>query len=281
MNRKLLTALAAAAIAVVPATAAFGDTALPDIEVQAVSVPSADDVAQVVVVHGVPGLDVDILADGAAVIEGFSYRDIEVLELPAGSYDLGVAAAGTTDAILSLSADVAAGTSTTVAAYLDDSGNPTIGAFANETDATGIQPFHLAAFPEVAIIAGGAAALDDVPNGVTARIDVPGGTTVEGVGVGLAGTTDIALDLGDVTVPDDTLLLVYAVGPVPVGDDAADDDAADDAAADDADEMVAPSAEHSPGEAGLAATNLPLWVVALMAMGALAIAVPAVAAVRR
>ncbi len=281
MKRTLTVGLTAAALAVVPLSSAVADGhGLPDIEVQPVAVPTADDSAQVVVVHGVPGLEVDVLADGEPVLESFSYRDIEVLELPAGAYDLGVAAAGSTDEILSLIADVDAGTSYTVAAFLDAEGNPTIDAFVNETDATGIQPFPLAAFPEVAIIAGGEAALDDVPNGVTARIDVPGGTTLEGVGVGVAGSTDLAIDLGEVTVPEDTLLLVYAVGPVPA-DDAADDASDEDTMADDAeDEMVAPSAEHSPGTAGLAATSLPVWTLVLMALGALALAVPTLAAVR-
>jgi hypothetical protein len=272
MKKTLTAALAAAALAVIPATAAFADShGLPDIEVQPVDVPTADDAAQVVVVHGVPGLEVDILAGGDAVLEGFNYRDIEVLELPAGSYDLAVAAAGTTDPVLEITAEVEAGVSYTVAAYLDADGNPTIGAFANETDATGIQPFHLAAFPEVSIIAGGEIALDNVANGDTARIDVPGGTEVPGVGVGVAGSTDAAIDLGDVTVPEDTLLLVYALGPVPADD-----------AADDAEEVEGerPEAVHS-GTGGAATDTLPMSVVALMSLGALALAMPVLATVRK
>lgn len=260
MKKTLTAAMLAAALAIIPASAAFAD----------------GHEAEVVVVHGVPDLEVDVLAGGEPVISGFNYTDVEVLNLPAGSYDLGVAAAGTTDAILELTADVEAGMSYTVAAYLDANGDPTIGAFVNETSATGIQPFHLANFPEVAVIAGGAAALDNVANGATARIDVPGGATVEGVGLGLAGTTDIALDLGDVTVPEDTLLLVFATGPS--GEELPDVTVQ---AVSAAGEMMAPDAEHSPGEAGLASSALPTWAIALMLLGALSLAAPAVAAARQ
>lgn len=264
MKKTLTAGFIAAALAILPATAAFAD----------------GHEAEVVVVHGVPGLEVDILAGGEPVIEGFNYTDIEVLNLPAGSYDLGVAAAGTTDAILSITASVEAGKSYTVAAYLDADGDPTIGAFANETSATGIQPFHLANFPEVAVIAGGDAVLDNVANGVTARIDVPGGATVEGVGLGLAGTTDIALEIGDVTVPADTLLLVFATGPSDADLPDITVQTVSVASADAGDEMERPSAEHSPGEAGLASTALPTWAIALMLVGALSLAAPAVASAR-
>lgn len=279
MKKTLTAGLAVAALAVLPATAAVADShGLPDVEVQTVDVPTSDDAAQVVVVHGVPGLEVDILAGGDAVIEGFNYRDIEVLELPGGSYDLAVAAAGTTDAVLELTAEVEEGVSYTVAAFLDADGNPTIDAFANETDATGIQPFHLAAFGPVSIIAGGEILLDDVANGDTARIDVEGGTTVEGVGIGVAGSADAAIELGDVEVPANTLVLAYAIGPEAPAEDA-DDDAADDAA-EDADEGERPEAVHS-GTGGAATDTLPLSVLALMAIGVLAIAAPVAATVTK
>jgi hypothetical protein len=273
MTRKI--ALLAAALAVLPAGAAMADSHTGD--------------AQVVVVHGVPGLEVDILVDGAAAIEGFNFGDTAVTELPAGDYELGVAATGTTDAILTLDASLTAGTSVTVAAYLQEGGEPTLAAFANETDGTGIQPFHLADFGAVSIIAGGEIALDDVTNGVTARVDVPGGTTVPGVGIGVAGSSDAAIDLGDVTVPEGKLVLAYAIGPdegeeLPsVVTEVVDVASAtsDDTAEEEADGGAAPTAVHS-GTGGLAADQgLPLWVASLMGLGALAIAVPTVATARR
>jgi hypothetical protein len=283
MSIKKKVALLAAALVVFPATAAMADS---------------HDEAEVVVVHGVPGLEVDVLVDGAPAIESFNFGDTAVTSLPAGDYELTVAAAGTTDAVLTLDATLTAGSSVTVAAYLQEGGEPTLAAFGNETDGTGIQPFHLADFGAVSIIAGGEIALDDVTNGVTARVDVPGGTTVPGVGIGVAGSTDAAIDLGDVTVPEGQLVLAYAIGPdegaeLPtvvtevVAASTADDDGTDtdtdtDADSDsDDDADAAPTAVHS-GTGGLAAdAGLPLAVTALMALGALGLAVPAVASARR
>ncbi len=195
-SKRFATGVAAATLALLPLTAA-----------------AADEDAEVVVVHGVPGLEVDILVDGEAAITGFEFGDITKTELPAGDYTLGVAATGTTDAILTLEASLTAGASVTVAAYLDTDGDPQLAAFVNETGATGIQPFHLANFGEVDILSGTTAVLEGVANSQTARIDVDGGTTVEDVGIGAAGSGTAALTLGDVTVPENTLVLVYAIGP--------------------------------------------------------------------
>jgi hypothetical protein len=286
MRRKLTVAIAAAALAAVPATAAMAD--------------SHED-AEVVVVHGVPGLTVDVLVDGEAAIEGFDFADDPVVtSLPAGDYTLGVAEAGSTDAILSADVTLEAGASYSAVAYLDTAGEPTLGAFGNETDATGIQAFHTANFDPVSIIAGGEIALDDVANGDTARIDVPGGTDVEGVGIGVAGSADAAIDLGTVTVPENTLVLAYAIGPdegeeLPavvtaavdvMTDDAPEDDAAEDDTTDEADhdddaEEVAQPHSVDSGTGGLVANGMPLWVASLMALGVLALAVPVAATARR
>ena len=194
--KRITTGVAAATLALLPLTAA-----------------AADETAQVVVVHGVPGLEVDVLVDGEAAITEFEFGDVVVTDLPAGSYTLAVAATGTTQAVLTLEATLTAGTSVTVAAYLDTNGDPKLAAFANETGATGIQPFHLANFGEVDILVGTDAVLEGVANGVTARIDVDGGTTVEAVGIGAAGTGVAAIELGDVTVPAGKLVLAFAIGP--------------------------------------------------------------------
>lgn len=270
MKRIITVALAAVALAIVPLASASAD----------------NHDTEVVIVHGVPELEVDVWVDDERAIEGFNFGDVTVTSLPEGDYTLAVSEAGGDEPILTLDASLQAGTSVTVAAYLDADGNPQLEAFGNENDATGIQPFHLAAFGPVAIVAGGEAALDDVPNGATARIDVPGGTTVEGVGVAPAGSTDIAIDLGDVTVPEDTLLLAYAIGPdageelptVVVQDISVASADADTDADDDGDQ---PTAVHS-GTGGLAADQgLPVVVLGLMALGALGLLAPAVTSARQ
>jgi hypothetical protein len=197
-RKRITTGVAAAALALLPLTAAAADDHVG---------------AEIVVVHGVPGLEVDVLVDGAAAITGFSFGDVVKTALPAGDYTFGVAATGTTDAILELEASLGAGLSATIAAYLDTNGDPKLEVFLNENSASGIQPFHLANFGAVDILSGTTAVLAGVTNGVTARIDVAGGTTVPAVGIGAAGSGTAAIELGDVTVLENQLLLVYAIGP--------------------------------------------------------------------
>ena len=197
-SKRFATGAAAAALALLPLTAVAADDHVG---------------AEIIVVHGVPGLEVDVLVDGAAAITGFEFGDVVKTTLPAGDYTFGVAATGTTDAILELEASLGAGLSATIAAFLDANGDPQLRAFVNENGATGIQPFHLANFGAVDILSGTTAVLENVTNGQTARIDVDGGTTVAAVGIGAAGSGTAAIELGDVTVAANQLVLAYAIGP--------------------------------------------------------------------
>jgi hypothetical protein len=304
--RRFLVATAAAALVLAPAAAA--------------SAQSGD--AEVVAVHGIPQSVFDTLgADSTAVdvyvadsyddpLLTFEFGDTETLSVPAGSYTLEVFPAGADtsgDATLSIGpADLAAGSSTSIVAHLTDAGDPTLAAYGNETDGTGIQVFHTAAFGAVDIVAGGEIALEGVTNGQTARVDVPGGTTVPGVGVAPTGE-DVAIEVGDVEVPADTLVLAYAIGSADDGslqvvatgvaaagsddgsddgaDDGADDgtdaDAGDDAAAeDDADGTPVPHRVDA-GSAGLATSGTsPLALTLLLAGVALLLAAPVTAKVR-
>jgi hypothetical protein len=196
-SKRIATGVAAATLALLPLTAAAAD----------------DGIAEIVVVHGVPGLVVDVLVDGTAAITGFEFGDVARTTLPAGDYTFAVAATGTTTAILSVESTLAAGVSATIAAFLDTAGNPQLRAFPNENLGTGIQPFHLANFGAVDILSGTTTVLGPVTNGQTARIDVPGGTTVSAVGIGAAGSGVAAIALGDITVPAGKLILAYAIGP--------------------------------------------------------------------
>jgi hypothetical protein len=255
-TKKLLTGVAAAALALLPLNAAVADTG-----------------AEVVIVHGVPGLEVDVLVNGAAALRNVNFGDTVVTTLPAGNYTLAVAAPGSTTPILSLDATLVDGLSVTVAAHLNASGAPILAAYQNQNRATGIQPFHLANFGAVDILSGSTAVLAGVTNGQTARIDVAGGTTVSAVGIGAAGTGTAALSLGDVTVPNQRLILAYAIGPnvgeslptvvtVVIG---------------------ALGEPHSipSGSAGLADSGLPLGLFAVMLFGGLMLAAPALASRRQ
>jgi len=254
-TKKFLTGVAAAALVLLPLNAAAADTG-----------------AEVVIVHGVPGLEVDILVDGAPFLRRVNFGDTAVTALPAGNYTLAVAAVGSTTPILSLDATLVDGLSVTVAAHLDAAGAPVLAAYQNLNRATGIQPFHLANFGAVDILSGTTAVLSGVTNGQTARIDVAGGTTVPAVGIGAAGSGTAAISLGDVTVPNQRLILAYAIGPntgqtlptvvtVVIG--------------------ALGEAGIPSGEAGLADRGLPMGLFAVMLVGGLLLVAPSLATRRQ
>lgn len=257
MKKKLYAALAAAALAVIPATAALAD----------------GHEAEVVIVHGVPGFTADIAVNGDVAFESVEFDTVVTANLPEGDYDLEVRAAGDEDAVLSGSASLEAGMSYSVVAALDADGDPDLLVFGNASE-EGIQVTHAAAFPNVDITPTDVTGLADVASGVTG-FAATGAGTFEGLGVAAAGADENAIDLPALTVADGEALLVYAIGP----------DEGDDlptlATQNISLGMEAPTAEHSPGEAGLAASGLPAFVLALMAVGALLLAAPALATARK
>jgi hypothetical protein len=272
MNRKLTVALAATALAVVPATAAMADS---------------HENAELVIVHGIPDTPVDIFVDGEEFLAGVNFEDTAVDEVPAGSYDLAIApeGEGADAAILEATAEVAAGASYSVIAHLTEDGEPTLALEGNTTDeGAGIQVFHMAAFGAVDILPTDATGLEGVTNGQTAFV-ATGPADVEGVGVAAAGEEEAAIDLGTVTVPEDTSVLAYAIGDeesltVVTETISTDAEEAPEEEPDAEEEVDAPD-EIPAGSGGLAATGLPVWVAGLMALGALGLAVPAVASARR
>ena len=279
MKNKLFVGLAAAALAVIPATSALADSHLGSLSVITEAISVDTDGVEVVAVHGVPsetfsalGVDstaVDIYVNDDLLLEGVEFGDSAVQSgLPEAEYTVDIRVAGSdadSDPLLTLGPAELADGSYSIVAHLDTDGAPVLEAYGNDTsEGAGIQPFHTANFGAVDILAGGDAVLAGVTNGQTAII-ATGPGEVPDVGIAAAGSDEAALSLGTVDVPEDTVVLAYAVGQLPPED------------ADDAEEMEAPEEEHSPGEAGLAATSLPTWVVALMALGALTVAAPVVA----
>lgn len=290
MKHRLLAASAAAMLVLAP-TAAFADN---------------HEMAEVVAVHGIPqsvfdtlGADttaVDVYVAGSydASLVTFEFGETGTLQVPPGAYDLEVFPAGADtagDPVLTLTTpELGAGMSASVVAQLNEAGDtPSLAAYVNQTDATGIQVFHTAAFGPVDIVAGGEVALAGAANGDTARIDVPGDTTVPGVGVAPAGG-DVALDLGDVTVPADTLVLAYAVGSADDGSlqvvtattmamGSADDGAGD--GADEGEDADGMPTRVDAGSAGLAASGTDLGMLTLLLAGAALLFAPVAATVAR
>ena len=119
------------------------------------------------VVHGIPGLTVDVCVNGQKAITGFEPGDVVTgVELPEGRYRLKVTAAGERcrDAILKATADLEGGRDKnyTVVANLDDHGTPNLKLFRNNVRPTEdgearVVVRHTADAPAVNVWANGSA----------------------------------------------------------------------------------------------------------------------------
>lgn len=204
--KKLKLAFLAAVLAIVPAMTAFGQSSE----------------GQVVVVHGVPGLTVDVYVNGALTLEDFEYGDVAgPLALPAGSYDLQVFAADAdpdTDApALEASTDLPAGAFATIAAYLEEGGTPALGVFVENNSSTDagnarVTARHLADFGAVDVLANDGPVFEGVTNGQGGDADVTADTyNIKITAAGDPGT--VAFD-ADVPLAEGTNTIAYAIGSV-------------------------------------------------------------------
>ena len=141
--------------------------------------------ASVNVVHGIPGVDVEVCVNGAVAIPDFNPGEIVTgVPLPAGTYDVKIVAGGDTcadTAILEATGvALASGKNYTAIAYLMEDGTPTLGLFTNN-----VKPLpkgtarltirHTAAAQAVDVWANSSVLLEDVPNGASATMKVPTG----------------------------------------------------------------------------------------------------------
>jgi len=201
--KKLLAALAAAlmlAVFTVPAV-------------------NAQDDATIMLLHGIPDTDVDVVAGGEVAIAGFAFGDMEDLSALAGTTLPGVQVvlAGTEDVAIDIG-DLALPDSgnTTIVAHLDAEGTPAVAVFTNDTSeiAAGegrLTVRHAAAAPEVDILANGEVAFAAVPNGAEGVVDLPAGTiTAEVVPAG--ATEPVVIGPAELPIAEGTSLIVYAVG---------------------------------------------------------------------
>lgn len=176
--------------------------------------------ATVSVLHAVPGLTVDVYANGDELLPDFEPGTLtDPLALPAGTYDLQVFADGEgpdgTPAIEANDVEVPAGFNATIVAHLTETGEPVLTVFVNDVDpvAAGearLTVRHTAAAPAVDIRAGGTAIFSAVTNPNEGVVDVAAGTVT--ADVVLAGTETVAIGPADLALAEGTNTIVYAWG---------------------------------------------------------------------
>jgi hypothetical protein len=259
MHKKLTVVLTAATLGTL---VAFGGLA---------PAQAAEGDAKLSVLHGVPGLTVDVYVNNKLTLDNFKPGDLAgPLELAPGTYTVAITASDAADAskpaIGPVDLKLDASKNYTVAAHLGADGKPTATLFTNDisTIAAGsgrLTVRHVAAAPAVDVLAGGAVAVSNLVNPKESILTLPAGTI--SAAVAATGTTAPVIGPADVNVAEGTNTIVYAWGSL-------------------ADKNLALAVQtisglHSnpsgipAGEAGLVATNrpadmTPLWFAAIAAV---------------
>ena len=223
--------------------------------------------------HGIPGVTVDVVVDGAVVIPGFEPGAMQDISAFAGQTlsNLEVRLAGTDTVAIGPVAEFAvpASGSYTVVAHLDESGTPTITPFQNDVsnvaDGQGrLTVRHTAAAPAVDIVLGDARPFVDLSNGESEGLDLPAGE-IAGAQIAPTGAEPIG-DVPTVNLAAGSSLIVYAVGSL------ADDTftyytqevtlGVDAATAASGDGTPAPTAVNTGGELATGSNSLVLFAAA-------------------
>lgn len=183
---------------------------------QAISATTAD----LSVLHGIPDTPVDVYVNGELTLDDFQPGDLAgPLDLPAGDYEVALTATDAADdsapVLGPVTLTLAAGSSYTATANLNEAGDPALNFFTNNiaTTAAGegrLTVRHVAAAPAVDILAGGAPVVQSLVNPDEATLNLPVGTV--SAAVALAGTTDPVIGPADVAIQDGVLTIVYAWG---------------------------------------------------------------------
>jgi hypothetical protein len=190
---------------------------------------AAQDAPTVALVHGIPGVPVDVFVDGQAVLTGFEPGTVQDVSGLAGQTlaDVEIRAAGTPDVVIGPVAelDVPDTGSTSIVAHLDEDGTPTITVFENNTNVLPggfgrLTIRHAAAVPPVDLVAGDARPVEDLENGGSMDLELQAGTitgaqivTTDGEPVAEVPTLELAqgasLIVYVVGSPDDGTLTFY------------------------------------------------------------------------
>jgi len=182
---------------------------------------SAGPNARVNVVHGIPGVPVNVCVNGGTLAEDFRFGNkIVGAALAPGEYRVKLVAAGkpcSAPAILRSTYTLAAGTNVTIVAALNASGTPKLKAFANGVKklATGqarLTVRHTAQAPAVNVWANGSPLIDgtDFTWGANATVTLPKGDYR--TKVTLPGRTAPVIGPATLTLAQGRAYQVYAVG---------------------------------------------------------------------
>jgi hypothetical protein len=185
-----------------------------------------DDPALLSVLHGVPGLTVDVWVNGNLTLDDFTPGTLAgPLELPAGDYDIAITAADATSAanpvIGPVNVELDEGGNYTAVAHLGADGAPTASLFTNDTKAPRndqkgkLTVRHVAAAPAVDVLAGGVPVIEGLSNPDEAKLKLKAGTI--SATVAAAGTTDPVIGPADITVEGGKNTIVYAWGSLADG----------------------------------------------------------------
>jgi len=188
----------------------------------ATSVPaSAQSNGTVYVVHGIPGVTVDVYVNGTKTLSNFAPETVAgPLSLPAGPYTIKIYKAGadpaTATPVINTTVQLPAGADVSLVADLSASGSPQLATFVNDTSAAPagdgrLIVRHTADAPAVDILANGAKAFSDLVNGQGDQANLAAGTV--SASVVATGTTSPALiGPANVNVVAGMATVVYAVG---------------------------------------------------------------------
>ena len=180
----------------------------------------AQSTGTVTVVHGVPGLTVDVYVNGNLTLEDFAPKTVtDPLTLPAGDYEIKIFAANadpaTDDPAITGSAALSAGANASIVAHLTAAGAPTLAVFVNDVSPimagnARLVVRHTAAAPAVDVLVDGSPALTNLANPNEAKAEVPAGTYAAAVAA--TGTTTPVIGPANLTLEAGTAYFVYAIG---------------------------------------------------------------------
>jgi len=181
---------------------------------------AAEGDASLSVLHGVPGLTVDVWVNGELTLDDFEPGDLAgPLMLAPGTYTVAITAADAVDdsapAIGPVDLPLEASKNYTAVAHLDADGTPTASLFTNDISTTAagegrLTVRHVAAAPAVDILAGGSPVITALENPDESILNLAAGTVAASVAA--TGTTDPVIGPADVAVTEGVNTIVYAWG---------------------------------------------------------------------